>query len=100
VDVSLDDPVRRAEAVVGRKVAGEMLLVPIRTSPKEKVSVLTLNEVGAHVWEALGQPRTPRWLAEHVATEFEVGAERAGADVVAFLKRLAELGLVVEANPS
>jgi hypothetical protein len=80
--------------VVGREVAGEMLLVPIRTSPKEKVSVLTLNEVGAHVWGALERPRTPRWLAEHVAAEFEVETERASVDVVAFLKRLAELGLV------
>jgi hypothetical protein len=94
--VDLDTRVRRVEAVAQRAFHGETLLVPIRTSARQRVSVLTLNEVGSCVWAALGTAQTARSVAARVAAEFEVTAEQAAADVLPFLGRLRELGLVEE----
>jgi hypothetical protein len=94
--VDLDRGVRRAEAVAQRAFNGETLLVPIRTNPRQRVSVLTLNEVGSHVWTALGTSQTVRALAASVAQEFEVTPQQAAADVAPFIDRLLELGLVEE----
>jgi hypothetical protein len=87
---------RRAEDVAERSLAGETLLVPIRTDPRQKVSVLTLNEVGAFVWDALRQDQTVQALAQAVAQAFEVSVEQAAADLVPFLEQLRASGLVLE----
>jgi hypothetical protein len=89
----LDQPWRRANAVAERAVAGETVIIPIRTSPREKVSVLTLNEVGTFVWARLFAPTTPRVIAQAVTDEFEVSLDRAIDDLSSFLERLRELGL-------
>jgi hypothetical protein len=94
--VDLDTCVRRVEAVAQRAFNGETLLVPIRSHPRQRVSVLTLNEVGSCLWAALGEAQTVRHLADRVAAEFEVTAEQAARDVVPFIGRLRELGLVEE----
>jgi hypothetical protein len=91
--MSSDRRFRRAAAVVERAVAGETLLVPIRANPRDKVSVLTLNDVGSFVWAALAVPTTPRALAQAVTDEFEVAFDQALADLLPFLERLRELGL-------
>ncbi|MHB8418216.1 MAG: PqqD family protein [Myxococcales bacterium] len=84
----------RAGGVAQRTIGEETVLVPVRTSPRQRVSVLTLNEVGSLVWAALAEPRTAGELAELVASEFEVAVERAAADIEAFLAKLGELDLV------
>ena len=84
----------RSTSVAERTVAGETVLVPIRHSPEERISVLTLNAVGSLVWRELGEPRTASWLADRVAREFEVSAERAAADLEPFLDKLRALALV------
>jgi hypothetical protein len=94
--VSLDQPWRRANAVAERTVGGETVLIPIRTSPRERVSVLTLNEVGTFVWARLFGPTIPRAIAQAVTDEFEVGLDEAIDDLSSFLERLRELGLAEE----
>lgn len=90
----MDQPVRRRDAVAERAVAGETVLVPIRTSARDRVSVLTLNEVGSFVWAALARPTTPQALVQAITDEFEVNPDRALDDLLPFLGRLDELGLV------
>jgi hypothetical protein len=73
------------------------VLIPIRTSAREKVSVLTLNEVGTLVWGRLASPQPPRAIAQAMTEEFDVGFEQAVADLLPFLEQLRELGLAEEA---
>ncbi|MHB1845903.1 MAG: PqqD family protein [Deltaproteobacteria bacterium] len=87
---------RRADGVAERAIAGETVLVPIRRSPRERVSVLSLNEVGSCVWAALKSPIGEGALALRVADEFEVDPEVAARDLAPFLARLRELGLLIE----
>ncbi len=86
---------RRVEGVAERAIAGETVLVPMRRSPRERISVLSLDEVGGFVWTALREPATPLELAARVAGEFEVDVATAERDLGPFLSRLRELGLVV-----
>lgn len=83
----------RTANVAERTLSGETVLVPIRTSPHEKVSVLSLNATGSYIWSALSSPATAEALAAQVVESFEITADRARADVLSFLQRLSELGL-------
>jgi hypothetical protein len=87
---------RRADDVAERSLAGETILVPIRTDPHQKVSVLTLNEVGSFVWAALQKDQTLQALAQAVSEAFECTVEQAAADLLPFLEQLRASGLVLE----
>ncbi len=87
----------RAAGVAERAIGEERVLVPVRGSPSQRLSVLTLNEVGSIVWTALAGPRSSEELAEIVAAEFEVEAAQALGDLRPFLQKLRELDLVRDA---
>jgi hypothetical protein len=87
---------RRSEDVAFRQVGEECLLVPIRTSPSQDMSVFALNPVGAFLWVSLEQPRSVDDLSGQLVQEFEVGREQAARDVQAFVERLLSRALVAE----
>jgi hypothetical protein len=87
----------RISDVATRTVDGETLLVPIRRDPNQRVSVLTLNESGSLLWEALGRPSSAEELAARLSHEFDVGIEAARADVLTFLSELRAAGLIAAA---
>lgn len=53
-----------------------------------------LNEVGTRVWELLREPRRVSALRERLLAEYEVGAERLTADLLALLAELLRAGLI------
>jgi hypothetical protein len=79
---------------VTRRIAGETLVVPIRASAAQLDSLYVLNGVGAAVWTLLDTPRPVTELAQAVTDEFDVAGEAALTDVLRFLERLQEAGLV------
>ena len=87
---------RTAAEVAERTIVGEMLLIPIRHSTNEGATVLTLNEVGSHVWSRLRAPVVLSELVASVTAEFEVSEEKASGDLIPFLDRLENLGLIRE----
>lgn len=82
--------------IVTRRIAGETILVPVCSRARE-VALLTLNEVGTFVWERLDGRRTLLDLAGEVAAAFEVDAERASSDLVAFAAQLVDAACAREA---
>ena len=88
----------RRSGVVARRVAGEMLLVPVAPRAVNEggraAELFVLNATGFCLWEALSEPASPGNLARKLIEEFEVTAETANADVAAFLTTLQELGMV------
>lgn len=79
---------------VTRQVAGETLIVPVSGSVADLESIFVLNEVGSHIWHALGSPATVDDLVRAVVAKFDVTAESARADVLAFLEDLSSRRLV------
>lgn len=87
---------RRAPGVVTRRVAGELVLVPVAgASQARDTRFFVLNESAERLWSLLDAPRTPDELARHLTNEFEVDGSRARADVDAFLADLVAQGAIL-----
>lgn len=87
---------RRAAGVVTRRVAGELVLVPVAgVGQARDTRFFVLNETAERLWSLLETPRSPEDLARHLTYEFEVDASRARADVDAFLADLDAQGAIL-----
>jgi Coenzyme PQQ synthesis protein D (PqqD) len=53
-----------------------------------------LDEVGAYIWQALSQPRAVSELCEAVLDQFDVAEARCNNDVIEFLTKLDQVGLI------
>ncbi len=87
----------RAADFATRNVAGETILVPIRTGVADLECVFTLDEVGTAVWRSLESPKTVDQVAGEIAAEFDVDESEARRDVEEFFGVLQEARLVVPA---
>ena len=92
----------RGPGIVARRVAGEMLLVPVSPRTLDAFSgaaeLFVLNETGERMWEWLAQPATTEEMARKLIDEFEVTAESARADATAFIEVMRARGLVILAQ--
>jgi len=87
---------QRNEDFIFRKIVEEMILVPVKQNVAEMEAVFTLNEVGAFLWEQLGQPRSLSELHNAVLNEFEADPASVLEDIEAFLKEAEAFGAVKE----
>lgn len=87
---------QRNEDFIFRKIVEEIILVPIKQNVAEMEAVFTLNEVGAFLWEQLGQPRSLSELHNAVLNEFEADSASVLEDIEAFLKEAEAFGAVKE----
>ena len=92
VDI-LTAPLLPSPHVVARRVAGEYLLVPVRSGAAQMDYIFTANEVGSAIFRLLDGARDGRAIALELAREFDVDEERARLDVVEFLRALCEAQL-------
>lgn len=81
------------ECVV-RRVAGETILVPVRSRVADLECVFTLNDVASVIWQALQSPKSPDEIATQVVREFDVAPEAALRDVEDFVAGLEQAGLI------
>jgi hypothetical protein len=80
--------------IVSRKIADDVILVPIRQKAEDVDSIYTLNEVGSRIWDAIDGKRRIDEIRDIIVSEFEVGTQKAEKDVVEFLKRLEQVGVI------
>jgi hypothetical protein len=81
----------RPESVDWRQVEDEIVALDRGTS-----EYLAINPTGSKLWHLLVEGATGADLERHLTNEYAIEPERAQADIVAFLKMLAERGLLVE----
>jgi hypothetical protein len=82
-----------AEDIVARDIAGQHLLVPVRSGIAGIDSLFTADEVGSFLYARLDGRRDAAALAHLVCEAYEVDEERALRDVLEFLAALCEAGL-------
>ena len=85
---------QKSSSMVARRVADELILVPIRQNVGDLQSIYTLNEVGARIWELLDNKGTVADMVSSVAEEYEVEQPKAQADLVDFLAQLESIGAI------
>jgi hypothetical protein len=88
-----DSVLSPAPDIVARDIAGQHLLVPIRSGIAGIDCLFTADEVGSFLYARLDGRRDAAALAALVAEEFDVAEERALVDVLEFLEALCEAGL-------
>src|SRR2546425_3335205 len=77
----LNQIVQKDASIVSRRIADEMILVPIHRKVEEVECLFTLNEVGARIWELLDGQRSLRELRDTILEEFEVSETEAQEDL-------------------
>ena len=78
--------------IVFRRIADEVILVPIRQDVADMESIYTLNEVGSFIWEIIESQRSVTQIKELIIAEFEVDPETAEFDLIEFLVQLEAAG--------
>ena len=89
----------RSQRIVGRRIAGELVLVPLVTHGADLDAIYNLNAVGAFIWERLDGASSGRSIVGALTDTFAVTEERAEADYLAFVAQLLDLGAVEAAGP-
>ena len=91
----VDKKYKKSNDIVCRKIAGEMILVPVRKKTADLDNLYTLNnEVALRVWELLDGKNSFLYIRDSIAREFEVEAEQAGADLEEFLKQIESFKII------
>lgn len=60
----------------------------------DRAQYFGLNDTGAHIWQSLARPRTIAELCDEVLVNFEVTSDVCHQDVLDFLERMQEAGLI------
>ena len=79
-----------------RKVAGSNIVVPVGEGSLDFSGVITLNEVGAFLWQQLAAETTKEELVKKLTAEYDVDDKTADTDTEAFLDSLRKAGLLDE----
>ena len=90
----LDERLARSERIVGRRLAGEYVLVPIVDRSADADSIYTLSAVAAFLWERFDGRTSGHALVDQLVAAFDVERGQATQDYVEFVTQLTSLGAV------
>ena len=79
---------------VTREIAGETIIVPIRSHVADLDSIYTLNEVGTLIWSLVDGETPLNRIVGMVTEEYDTESEQAEKDVIEFLEALETAGLI------
>lgn len=79
-----------------RTLGDSHVVVPVGQAAIDLRGMITLNETGAFLWEALQSEQTTESLVGRLVSEYEVDADRAARDVERFLQTLRDNALLDE----
>ncbi len=86
--------VRRSDRQVAANLDGEVAILDL-----DKGLYFGLQDVGAHVWEALQKPLSVDEICASVVAHFDVTPEVCRADLMKFLSSLHEIGMIEVVPP-
>ena len=82
------------EGFMLRNVAGSSVVVPLGKAAADFNGMITLNEVGAFLWEHLQQETTAEALQAALLEAYEVTPEKAADGVAKFVDNLKQAGFL------
>ena len=86
---------RKDPDIVARKIAGEMILVPIRQNVGDLESIYLLNDTALFAWELIDGKLTVADIRDRITVDFEVSEQEAGQDLLELIGDLERVGAVV-----
>lgn len=79
-----------------RNIAGDRVIVPTGEASRYFNGLITLNGVGAFIWENVEKAGSREKLINMVLEHYEVDEETAGKDVNGFLDMLKQYDILLE----
>lgn len=92
--IDLSDRFARSETSTSESSPGDCLILDLDSG-----NYYGVGESGGFIWERLDGKTDLQTVAEAVARHFEIESSRAAEDLLEFVARLHELGLVVRIAP-
>ena len=86
---------KRSENFLLREVAGTLVVVPVGAAVSAFPGMITLNTVGAYIWELLETEQTTQSIVKAIMDRYDVEEAQAQADVEKFLNKLRPTGALV-----
>ena len=87
---------RRSEQWILREIAGESILVPTGAAAMRFNGIVTVNDAGRVIYDALAEETDHAGLKARLMAEYDVDEATAEADVAEFLQQMREIGARVE----
>ena len=75
-----------------RTIAGETILIPSGAAAQKFNGLVTVNAIGAFIWDVLQKPTDLDGLVARITEEYEVDADTARRDAEEFLSELRRIG--------
>lgn len=80
--------------LVKREIAGDVILVPVGEATTKLKGLLTVNETGAAIWDALPDAENEEAIVDQLYETFDAERDVLRKDVDAFLAQLRELDIL------
>ena len=80
--------------LVKREIAGDVILVPVGEATTKLKGLLTVNETGASIWDALPDAENEEAIVDRLYETFDAERDVLRKDVDAFLAQLRELDIL------
>jgi hypothetical protein len=93
----------RSDRMIGRRIAGEYVLVPIVGHGADLDAIYNLNSLGAFIWEQLDGKTAGVTIVNAIVARYDVEFAQAAEDFVTFLGQLQTIRAVAasdEAGPT
>ena len=87
---------RISDQFILRQIAGEYIIIPTGQTTLKFNGMITVNEQGAFLWEALKEEITEDALVDAVLVEYDTDRQTAQADVAEFLEVLRQKRILNE----
>jgi len=82
------------EDVLARKIAGEVLLVPIRGKLADMQRIFSLNTMAEFIWNRLDGKTTLKQIHQQILAKYDVSETTADNDLRAFIDALLAENLI------
>ena len=79
-----------------REIAGDNILVPVGETALDFNGLITLNEVGAFLWNKLQNDITIDGLVQEILNEYEVDEDTARKDILEFVDYLKKADIICQ----
>lgn len=89
---------QKDSSIVSRRIADEVILVPIRQKLGEVNCIYTLNEAAAHIWQLIDGKRSLKSLRDSMVEAFQVQESKAQEDLIMLIEQLKEVGAIQEVS--
>lgn len=77
-----------------REIMGETILVPVGDHLLEFNGLITLNELGVFILNAIPDAEDEDQIVDKILEEYDVDRDTAKADVIEFLNKLREISII------